>query len=1068
MISPIPGINKRTQLPYIASLWFSNFKMQKEINPNVFTSKTDELPTFPESWARPPVGELEDLNFCVIDITYRQRNTPNEIYDSRGFGDVAVVDLHGVDQEGRSVSVHAHDFQPYFYCSIPSDFQASNVNLFKKNLENALSSTSKNADVSIIKKVEIVNKRNIMYYQPDGEQRFLKITTQLPKQVATCRTAIEEGKVEMPNARQYRCQTFESNVDFVLRFMNDRQITGCSWVTIPKGKYTLLSPKDKRTFSQIEVDTNFESIEGHPCEGDWMEIPRLRIISFDIEVGGEPDHFPTPDKDPVIQICAYVQVQGDPEPLLSVAFVLDKCTKLVGTALYQFEEEKSLLLAWRKFVRFIDPDVITGYNINSFDWPYLTDRATHLKCKEFCELGRYKGEYSEAKEVTKNIKVLGTREGREVEIPGVLNYDMLISIQTDYKLRSYTLNAVSAKFLGDQKEDVHYSMISTLQKGTPQDRHRLAIYCVKDAYLPLQLMNKLLSIFTSIELSRVCHVPLNYLLNRGQQIRVFSQLMNKANQRGMIIPAVRSSKADEQYKGATVIEPKMGYYTTPIPTLDFASLYPSIMIAHNICYSTLIKTKIPNEIQFDTSPNDNRFVKSEHFQGVLPQILKELLDARKRTRKMLAEETDPLRKNVLNCRQLALKVSANSVYGFTGATVGKLPCLDISESVTAYGRFMIESTKNLVEKKYTKENGYSDDAVVIYGDTDSVMVNFGNISLSDAIERGKEAAEFVSQTFIQPIHLEFEKAYQPYLLIAKKHYAGYLHTSADGPGRIDAKGIETVRRDNCRLVQNVLQKALDLLLIKQDKDGAIQFVKSMIEDLLDDKIDLSFLVISKAYSKKEYKGKQPHAELAKRMKKRDPGSAPSLGDRIAYVITATDKSSKAYEKSEDPIYALEHGIQIDTKYYLENQLKNPLVRLFTPIMGESNVNKLLEGDHTRHVKLAKIRKTGKVAPGTLLGFVKVAETCICGKTPIKDGQKPICDKCKDKVIEVYENKLKEFKYIEEEHSRLWTQCQRCQKSLMNQNICTAFDCPIFYRRKKAQLDLEDTYKAIKKFDGLFK
>lgn len=1058
-------INKRKQ-----STSFLPFrrKMQKEVNPNVFTSKTDPLPSFPEAWARPPVGELDDLNFCVIDILYRQRNKPNETYDSRDFGDVAVVDLHGVDREGRSVTVHAHDFQPYFYCSIPSDFQASNINLFKKNLETALSPSSKNPDVPIIRKVEIVMKRNIMYYQPDGEQRFLKVTTQLPKQVSTCRHTIEEGKVEMPGAKNFIPQTFESNVDFVLRFMNDRQITGCSWVTIPKGSYTLIPLKDRKTFSQIEVDTNYASIQDHPCEGEWMEIPKLRIISFDIEVGGEPDHFPVPSTDPVIQICAYVQVQGDPEPLLSVAFVLDRCSKLVGTALYQFEEEKTLLLAWRKFVRFIDPDIITGYNINNFDWPYLTDRAETIGCKEFCELGRYIGEYSVAKEVQKNIKVLGQREGREVDIPGVMNYDMYISIQTDYKLRSYTLNAVSAKFLGDQKEDVHYSMISALQKGTPQDRHRLAIYCVKDAYLPLQLMNKLLSIFTSIELSRVCHVPLNYLLNRGQQIRVFSQLLHKANLRNMIIPAHKSMKADEQYQGATVIEPKIGYYTNPIPTLDFASLYPSIMIAHNICYSTLIKPNDKTDVLFDTSPNNKRFVKSDTLHGVLPQILAELLEARKNTRKILSQETDPLRKSVLNCRQLALKVSANSVYGFTGATVGKLPCLDISESVTAYGRTMIETTKNLVEKKYTKANGYSADAEVIYGDTDSVMVNFGNISLRDAIERGKEAAEYVSEAFIKPIHLEFEKAYQPYLLIAKKHYAGFLHTSADTPGRIDAKGIETVRRDNCRLVQNILQKALDLLLIKQDKEGAIKFVKSMVEDLLDDKVDLSFLVISKAYSKKDYKGKQPHAELAERMKKRDPGSAPRLGDRIAYVITAAGKDSKAYEKSEDPIYVLENGLQIDTHYYLENQLQNPLLRLFTPIMGETKVKQLLEGEHTLHRKHAPIRKQQKAQAGSLLGFVTVKETCICGKSPIEKNQKPVCSQCKDRVIEVYENKLKEFKYIEEEHSRLWAQCQRCQKSLMNKNICTACDCPIFYRRKKAQLDLEDTYKALKKFDGLLK
>ncbi|OHT02663.1 polymerase zeta subunit [Tritrichomonas foetus] len=1042
--------------------------MQKETTPNVFTAKDAKLPSFPDFWGRPPVEGYDELNFCVIDIVYRTTPVPNSTYDHRTNGEVAVVDLHGIDQEGHSVTLHAHDYEPYFYCSIPSDFQAGSINLFKSNLNNALSGVSKNPDVPVVRKVEIVDKRNIMYYHPDETQRFLKVTTQLPKQVASCRRVIEEGKVSMPNAPNFAIQTFESNVDFVLRFMNDREITGCSWVTVPKDKYTVRGLKDKKTHSQIEADTNYASIIHHDTEDEWMAIPKFRIISFDIEVGGEPDHFPTPENDPVIQICAYVQVQGDPEPLFSVAFVLDTCSKLVGTALYQFEEEKSLLMAWQKFIRFIDPDIVTGYNIANFDWPYLVQRAKKIGCNEFCQLGRYIGEYSEAKDVTKNIKVLGRREGKEVDIPGVINYDMFVSIQTDYKLRSYTLNAVSAHFLHDQKEDVHYSMISKLQKGTPHDRHRLAIYCVKDAYLPLRLMNNLLSVFTSVELARVCHVPFNYLLNRGQQIRVFSQLLNKANKRNMIIPAVRSQKSDDQYQGATVIEPKAGYYTTPIPTLDFASLYPSIMIAHNLCYSTLVRPGDKVSCEFETSPNNKRFVTSEQFHGVLPEILKELLAARKRTRALQAQEKDPLKKSVLNCRQLALKVSANSVYGFTGATVGKLPCLDISETVTAYGRTMIDQTKNIVEEKYTIANGYKNDAVVVYGDTDSVMVNFGNITLSEAIELGKEAADYVSQSFPPPIHLEFEKAYQPYLLISKKHYAGLLHTSATEAGRIDAKGIETVRRDNCRLVQNLLQKALDLLLIQQDKDKAIQFVKKVISDLLQDKIDLSFLVISKALTKNDYKAKQPHVELAHKMAKRDPGSAPRLGDRIAYVITAVGKSSKAYEKSEDPIYVLENGLQIDTKYYLENQLQGPLTRLFTPIMGESHVNNLLQGQHTLHVKKAPLRKTEKPKAGSLMSFVQVRETCICGKSPIDKGKKPVCSNCKDSIIDVYENKMKEFKFIEEEHSKLWAQCQRCQKSLMTQNICTACDCPIFYKRKKAQLDLEDMYKAIKKFDGLLK
>ena len=144
---------------------------------------------------------------------------------------------------------------------------------------------------------------------------------------------------------------------------------------------------------------------------------------------------------------------------------------------------------------------------------------------------------------------------------------------------------------------------------------------------------------------------------------------------------------------------------------------------------------------------------------------------------------------MLDGRQLALKISANSVYGFTGAQVGKLPCLEISGSVTAYGRTMIELTKNEVEKHYRIANNYENDAVVIYGDTDSVMVNFGVKTLERAMELGREAAEIVSAKFVRPIKLEFEKVYYPYLLINKKRYAGLYFTRPETYDKMDCKGV---------------------------------------------------------------------------------------------------------------------------------------------------------------------------------------------------------------------------------------------------------------------------------------
>ena len=344
-------------------------------------------------------------------------------------------------------------------------------------------------------------------------------------------------------------------------------------------------------------------------------------------------------------------------------------------------------------------------------------------------------------------------------------------------------------------------------------------------------MDKLSCMENYTEMARVTGVPFNFLLSRGQQIKFISQLFRKALEQKLVIPNMTPAKQEDHYEGATVIEPTKGFYDVPIATLDFASLYPSIMQAHNLCYTTLIdkfnrdkieKFGLKENEDYIVTPHGDVFVTAKRRKGLLAQILEEILLARKQAKKELAVETDPFKKAVLNGRQLALKISANSVYGLTGATNGKLPCLEIASSTTSFGRQMIEKTKAEVEARFTIANGFSHDAQVIYGDTDSVMVKFGTPNLPEAMKLGEEAAQYVSSKFIKPIKLEFEKVYYPYLLINKKRYAGLFYTNPNNYDKMDTKGIETVRRDNCLLVQTVIEKVLRMVLIQQDVSGAQQ------------------------------------------------------------------------------------------------------------------------------------------------------------------------------------------------------------------------------------------------------
>lgn len=1050
-----------------------------------------------ESWNRPEAPLLDPiatpLQFLQIEIDnymgpvhplVKQHNEQTNNGQS-SISTMPIIRLFGVTWNQHSVLCHVHGFMPYLYILAPKGFQFNNdsgynphLSAFRAALESKLRSEHPKELGQMISRITIEMKESIYGFSGNNPSPFLCIMTTSPTFLNTVKRILESGSLSFASFQPQVYVTYESNMPFVLRFMVDAKITGMNWIELPKGKYLIRNSQENRppnipiheeadfvSKCQYEVDIFYSDIISYAPEDPWLLIPPLRILSFDIECSGRKGVFPEASIDPVIQIANMVILHGQTTPIIRNVFTLKSCGHITGAHVYSFDNESDLLNAWSQFFNTVDPDVITGYNILNFDFPYLLDRAEHLKLEHFPYLGRIAGSHTKAKDTLFSSKAYGTRESKVFNTEGRLIFDLIQVVQRDYKLRSYTLNAVSAHFLGEQKEDVHHSIISDLQNGNEETRRRLAIYCLKDAYLPIKLLEKLMCLVNYIEMSRVTGVPFNYILQRGQQIKVVSQLYRRASDSNLVIPAVKTEATEEQYEGATVIEPVKGYYDVPVATLDFASLYPSIMMAYNLCYTTLLDPK--DLTKWDLTPDDyiktpsgDYFVKKHIRKGILPLVLEDLLSTRKRAKADLKKETDLFKKAVLDGRQLALKISANSVYGFTGATIGKLPCIQISQSVTAFGRQMIQQTQELVEQHYTTSNQYASNAKVIYGDTDSVMVNFGLPDLVSVMKLGKEAAEVVSKNFPSPIHLEFEKCYFPYLLINKKRYAGLYWTNPNKYDKMDTKGIETVRRDNCRLVQTLITTCLHKILIDRDLEGAKAYAKQTISDLLQNKIDMSQLVITKALSKsgEEYAGKQAHVELAEKMRKRDPGSAPGLGDRVAYVIVKGLKGTAAYEKAEDPIYVLENNLPLDTTYYLENQLSKPLMRIFEPII--KNPEELLSGEHTRTVHVS--------APslGALRKFVIRTESCLGCKSPLSaaKGERAVCQYCKENTDVIYYKQLELHNEMELKFSRLWTQCQRCQESMHQDVLCTSKDCPIFYMRKKAQKDMKDAADTLERFN----
>lgn len=537
-----------------------------------------------QGWARPalktPDPKMDKLVFQQCDV--EEYNEPGQATSLRMFG---------VTEEGHSVLAHIKDFLPYMYASSPRGFAEEDCAPFKNHLNAIIAGGQKP-----VHRVEIVYKKTLWQYKSDDETPFIKVTITDPRMMAKTRNVFEKGEVNYKGMFDGQMMTFESNINYSLRFMIDLKIVGMGWIDVAANGYTVRPHSARVSTCQIEVDVPATSITAHAPDGEWQKMAPLRVLSFDIECAGRKGIFPEPQVDPIIQIANMVTRHGESKPFVRNVFVLNDCAPIVGTQVLGFSDEKEMLLKWRKFVEEVDPDVIIGYNTSNFDLPYLLDRAKHLKAADFPFLSRLKRMRTDYKDAHFSSKAYGTRDSKETRMDGRVQFDLLQVIQRDFKLRSYSLNAVCAQFLGEQKEDVHHSIITDLHNGSAESRRRLAVYCLKDAYLPQRLLDKLMLFVNYTEMARVTGVPFNYLLSRGQAIKVMSQLFRKAADDGYLIPSFKVEGSDEQYEGATVLEPVQGYYDVPIATLDFSSLYPSIMMAHNLCYTTLLMPEIKDRL----------------------------------------------------------------------------------------------------------------------------------------------------------------------------------------------------------------------------------------------------------------------------------------------------------------------------------------------------------------------------------------------------------------------------------------------------------------------------------------
>lgn len=659
----------------------------------------------------------------------------------------------------------------------------------------------------------------------------------------------------------------------------------------------------------------------------------------------------------------------------SVVFALDTGTfpKGIGLAMLSFESEVRLLDAFGRHVRQEDPDIIVGYETQNTSIGFILERAqviTHpfaQAASRWITKSSGGGFDSSTRTGGQNANAAATayyhRKGADIKITGRHVLSLWRIVRKEVKLPSYSRETVAAElfettFSKHAPEDLENWLNSR------KDSNRAVRYLVRISSLNVAILDKLNILGRTGELARVFGVDFMDVIIRGSQFRVESMLGRVALTRDfLLLSAAREEVFQQPAVEALplVMEPQSALYVDPVIVLDFQSLYPSVIIAHNLCYTTMLGNlnrigswseprrigvvpryvpttdengkQIPMENIFVSSSGE-MFVDASVRKGILPQLLREILETRvmvKRAMKGIVGDGATL--GLLNARQFGLKMIANVTYGYTAASFsGRMPCSGLADAIVQCGRDSLEEVVRYVEEELRQETG----ATVVYGDTDSLFVKVPGATREEAFSIGERIVNRACQLFPDPITLKLEKVYQPSIMQTKKRYVGYSYESRDQVVPIfDAKGIETVRRDSCPLVQKALEKSIRLLFETKNISTVKKYIQRLCHKLHLDRIPLVDYIFRKEVRLGSYKEGHlpPAAIVATKAMERDPRTTPRHGERVPFVVIYDRPGAPLKDcvvSPADYLSAASLGqARLNTTYYITKQILPTLDRVFS-------------------------------------------------------------------------------------------------------------------------------------------
>ncbi len=784
-----------------------------------------------------------------------------------------IINLYGLLVNNADAYVRISGFQCWAMIGLPAmshEWEYSSVVMVKQALESACA--KENIRVC---RTEIIQKEKLYNADVDVDRRggvtyrkhyFVQMF--FDSSVARRRLAYRLARpIRVADFGDITVKCHEANASPVLQFTSSMDIPPSGWIT---GEMHRVHHEDddRRSRCSYEFKADFSKLSALK---DCNSIVHPLVLSMDIETNStNPTRMPNPaePRDDVRMISCVFHRQGSDESTWTKYLLTQghPDPERVGAdiKILNYTTEAELLQGYAQLVREKNPQIITGFNIFGFDFPFMIQRSqsnyTHNVFTLFSKQGVIEGREGVVKKIKWSSSAFKTQEFTYLDAEGRLFIDMYPMVQREFKLEAYNLKTVSTYFLGETKDPLTpKGIFKCFRLNTPTALGVVGKYCVQDAYLVNRLFEKL-NVWTWVsEKANVCNVPIFTLYSSGQQITVFSQVYKYCLQKNMVVEGQGYEAAeDETYSGAFVFPPKPGLYDN-VTSFDFSSLYPTTIIAYNIDYHTLVldpkipdsmcnviewedhigcehdkterKTKVKKVICDKAGPKKYRFLKEP--KGVLPTILVNLLDARKAVNRVIDElkdeskaEKDPVRKaqlnseiTVLDKRQLSLKVSANSMYGAMGVTRGYLPFMPGAMCTTAMGRKSIEKAMHYIKTKYNGE--------LVYGDTDSCYVHFTHTEkpaeLYDFCERVEEE---MLALFPKPMKLAFEgKIYWRFFILTKKRY---MALTCDRDGKVSSKtfnrGVILSRRDNSEVVRNLYLSLIMKIFYRENECFVINSV----------------------------------------------------------------------------------------------------------------------------------------------------------------------------------------------------------------------------------------------------